>query len=296
MDRLAAANATYVRKVKLAQLDDGLTRGLNWISENFTVDRPVGYPIYYLYGLERGATLSHKVTLGGHDWYEEGSSYLVQNQSLSGSWVDPSGEGPAAAFGILFLSRATTKMIHQSAAKVSFGTGILIGGRGLPDDLRAAQLNDGKVKKDDKKKTPLEELLAQLDNPQTVLMETTQSEIVERVVIGDRKALIGQVERLKKLAVHKDADVRRTALWALGRSGDLRLAPLLIRGLEDQDVDVYVEARNGLRCLSRSTEDFQPQDDPLDANSRKTEIAKWKAWYREIRDYSERDDLPSDGS
>lgn len=289
-DRVAQLNSNYIRKVRLAQIDEGLTRALNWLSENFTIDRPTGYPIYYLYALERGATLSNREMLGGHDWYQEGASYLVSTQSVDHSWVDSSGPGAAGAFGILFLARATSKMVHKTP-RVEFGAGILVGGRGLPDDLKAAQVSDGKVKADDKKKTPLEDLLAQLENPQVVLMETEQTQIVEQVVIGDRNALIGQVERLKKLAVHPDPDVRRTALWALGRSGDMRLAPLLINGLQDSEVDVYVEARNGLRCLSRKVEDFKPQEDPLDANTRQAELAKWKAWYRQIRDYAERDDL-----
>ncbi|MDB5386598.1 MAG: hypothetical protein JWM11_2244, partial [Planctomycetaceae bacterium] len=289
-ERVSQLNSNYVRKVRLAQIDDALTKALDWLTERFTVDRPTGHHIYYLYALERGATLSHRERLGEHDWYQEGSAYLVATQTNESTWSDASGTGPAAAFGILFLARATSKMVHK-APRVEFGAGILVGGRGLPDDLKAAKVNDGKVKVDEKKKTPLEQLLTQLENPQSVLMETEQAQIVEQVIIGDRNALIGQVDRLKKLATHPDADVRRTALWALGRSGDLRLAPLLIKGLEDLNVDVYVEARNALRCLSRKVEDFKPQEDPLDANTRQRELAKWKAWYRQVRDYSERDDL-----
>jgi hypothetical protein len=291
-EHVSHVNSNYIRKVKLAQIDEGLGKALTWLDENFTIDRPTGYPIYYLYALERGATLSNRDKFGGHDWYQEGAAHLVASQMVDKSWMDSSGTGPSAAFGILFLARATSKMIHKSS-RVEFGAGILIGGRGLPDDLKATQVNDGKVKADDKKKTPLEELLAQLENPQAVLMETEQTKIVEQVVIGDRNALIGQVDRLKKLAIHPDPDVRRTALWALGRSGDLRLAPLLIKALEDSNVDVYIEARNALRCLSRKVEDFKPQEDPLDANTRQAELAKWKAWYRQTRDYAERDDLVS---
>lgn len=291
-ERIASANSSYVRKVKLAQIDDGIRRAIDWMTERFTVSKPTGYPIYFLYGLERAATLSHKEMFGDHDWYDEGAAHLIATQGVNHSWLDSCGEGPCAAFGILFLSRATSKMVHQ-APRVAFGTGILVGGRGLPDDLKATAVNDGKVKTDEKKKTPVEELLAALESPQAVLVETAQTEIVERIVIGDRNALIGQIDRLKKLTSHPEAEVRRTAMWALGRSGDLRLSPYLIKGLEDLDIDVYIEARNGLRCLSRSVEDFQPQDAPLDADSRKAELAKWRAWYREIREYDERDDLVS---
>jgi hypothetical protein len=287
---IAKSNTNYVRKVRQSQIDEALSKGLNWLTSRFTVDRPTGYPIYYLYALERAAALSNREKLGDHDWYREGADHLIATQGADHGWKDSSGEAAATAFGILFLSRATQKMVNK-APRVDFGTGILIGGRGLPDDLRAAQVNNGKVKAEDKKKAPLEELLAQLENPQTVLMETAQTEIVEQVVIGDRNALIGQVDRLKKLAVHPEADIRRTALWALGRSGDLRLAPLIIKSLQDPNVDVYIEARNALRCLSRDVEDFKPEEAPLDANVRSAELAKWNNWYRQIRDYAERDDL-----
>ena len=293
-ERAALRAANYVPQVKLAQIDEAVERGVSWMTTNFTVTRPTGYPIYFLYGLERGATLAEIKTFGAHDWYEEGASHLVATQGQGNSWTDSSGEVPATAFGILFLSRATSKMVRASVARIEVGAGILVGGRGLPDELNAAKLDDGKIKKD-QKKAPLEELLAQLENPQLPLLENTQTEIVEQVLIGKREELIGQVDRLKKLARHKEPDVRRTALWALGRSDDLRLAPILIYGLKDPDVDVYVEARNALRCLSRQVEDFGAKEEPLDAATRDKELAKWKDWYKSIRAYDERDDLVGPG-
>lgn len=292
--RAVARNASYVPQVKLAQIDDAVDKGVRWMTSNFTVTRPTGYPIYFLYGLERAATLTEIITFGDHDWYEEGAAHLVATQTPSHSWTDSSGEVPAAAFGILFLTRATSKMVHQGPPRVEFGAGILVGGRGLPDQLGSAKMEDGKVRTD-QKKTSLQELLAQLENPQQPLLETTQTEIVEQVVIGKRDELIGQTDRLKKLARSKDVDVRRTALWALGRSDDLQLAPILIQALKDPDVDVYVEARNALRCLSRQVDDFGAKEEPLDAATRDRELAKWKDWYKSVRAYDERDDLVSPG-
>ena len=292
--RISARNASYIPTVKLAQIDEAVERGVNWMTTNFTVTRPSGYPIYYLYGLERGATLAEIQTFGIHDWYEEGAAHLVATQTPSHGWTDGSGEVPATAFGILFLTRATSKMVRHVVPRVEVGAGVLVGGRGLPDQLDSAKLNDGKIK-GTQKKSPLDELLAQLENPQLPLLESTQADIVEQVLTGKREELIGQVDRLKKLARHKEPDVRRTALWALGRSDDLRLAPLLIQGLKDPDVDVYVEARNALRCLSRQVEDFGAKEEPLDAVTRERELVKWRDWYKSIRAYDERDDLVAPG-
>lgn len=292
--RAAARNASYVPTVKLVQIDEAVEKGIEWMTSKFTVTQPTGHAIYFLYSLERAATLAEVRYFGDHDWYQEGAAHLVAIQARSHSWSDASGEIPATAFGVLFLTRATSKMVRQGVPRVEVGAGVLVGGRGLPDQLGSAKLDDGKIKKD-QKKAPLEELLAQLENPLIPVLETTQAEIVEQVVIGKRDELIGQVDRLKKLARHKDTEVRRTAMWALGRSDDLRVAPILIQGLKDSDVDVYVEARNALRCLSRQVEDFGAKEEPLDAATRERELAKWKDWYKSIRAYDERDDLVGPG-
>ena len=293
-ERASLRNASYVPKVKLAELDAAVDKGTAWMTKNFTVTNPRGYPIYFLYGLERASALAEMKTYGTHDWYDEGAAHLLSTQNAISTWSDSCGEVCATAFGVLFLAKATAKMVGPTVSRVEFGTGILVGGRGLPDQLGDSKLDDGKVKKS-QKITPLEELLGQLENPQMPLLETTQAEIVEQVVIGDRKALIGQTDRLKKLARHKDPEIRRTALWALGRSDDLRLAPILMEGLRDTNIDVYVEARNALRCLSRQVEDFSAKEEPIDAATREQELAKWKVWYKSVRAYDERDDLVAPG-
>lgn len=293
-ERAALRNSKYVPQVKLAQIDEAVSKGVGWMTTNFTVSHPSGHPIYFLYGLERGATLSEITAFGPHDWYAEGAAQLVATQSTTRSWNDPCGEIPATAFGILFLSRATSKMVRPGTPRIEFGAGILVGGRGLPNELNAAHLDDGKIK-NSQKKNSFEELLAQLENTQQPLPEATQAEIVEQVVIGKREELIGQAVRLKQLARHKDPEIRRTALWALGRSDDLRLAPILLEGLKDPDIDVYVEARNALRCLSRQVEDFGSKEEPLDQATREREILKWNDWYKSIRAYDERDDLVRPG-
>lgn len=287
-------NASYTPMVRQEDLDAGVDKGVGWLTKNFTVTKPTGYPIYYLYGLERASALADVTQYGDHDWYSEGVAHLVSTQGMTGEWQDQSGMTTGTAFGVLFLVRATSKMVKPDVPRVEFGTGTLVGGRGLPSDLKASQLDDGKVKVK-QKKSDLEELLAQLENPQIPLLESTQAEIVEQVVIGDRKKLIGQVDRLKKLAKHPDPEVRRTALWALGRSDDLRLAPILIAALQDDNADVFVEARNALRCLSRRVEDFGTKEEPVDAKSRERERQKWLTWYKQIRDYDQRDLLNGPG-
>jgi tRNA splicing ligase len=84
--------------------------------------------------------------------------------------------------------------------------------------------------------------------------------------------------------------VRRTAFWALGRTSDLRIAPLLIEGLNDANLDCMVEARNALNYLSKKVIPIELPDQPTDAQ-RKTAVAAWRKWYLSVRPYDERDDL-----
>ena len=69
---------------------------------------------------------------------------------------------------------------------------------------------------------------------------------------------------LIKLSKDTRSEVRRTAFWALGRCNDLRVVPLLLKGLLDTDVDASIEARNALCMLSRRPRGFGLLDDVLD--------------------------------
>jgi hypothetical protein len=176
-------------------------------------------------------------------------------------------------------------------------------GRGLPDDLSQAIVKDGKVEST-KDLGPIDQLLAELEKVESV--DVAQAQFVEKVQLGDREELIKQKGRLLKLAKHPHVEVRRTAIWALGRTEDLKVARLLIDALDDNDVDVMVEARNALCILSRKPLGFGLPESPFEglpesAGDKEKEAAvkawreklkeKWGAWYYKYRPYEERDDL-----
>jgi hypothetical protein len=131
--------------------------------------------------------------------------------------------------------------------------------------------------------------------------------LIEAVQIGKREELIGQKDLLIKLTKDSRVEVRRTAYWALGRCGDLRVAPLLIQGLNDPEYDVVVEARNSLCLLSRRPRGFGLPEDVLQKLPENTpqaerdavidkwyreDVQRWKEWYQSVRPYEERDRLP----
>jgi hypothetical protein len=246
--------------------------------------------MYYLYCVERLAALAAIRDFDGHDWYAEGASWLIATEQ-SGTWSDTCGKNPATAFGVLFLGKATEKMVARKPPprESKFGGGLLIGGRGLPEDLSALTLEQGAVRAR-KLKGPVDELLAQLENAQSRDVEAAQAGLVETILAEDPEALIGQAARLFKLARDQRSEVRRTAFWALGRTNELRVVPTLIEGLTDADPPCQIEARNALRFISKRIDVHEPPDDAT-AAQRTAAVTYWKKWYLTVRPYDERDDL-----
>lgn len=314
-DLPATADKGVKLQVSRADLEKSIRGGMGWLSSNYTLDKSkIGqsWHLYYMYGLERAASLGNYEKIGGHDWYTEGYRIILKAQNADGSWTDIGGVTASTCFATLFLMRATEKLVPKAAPPkpppkaATVGGGLQIGGRGLPTDLGNVQTSGGNItaKKTD---TPLDKLLAELENPKSQNVETAQAALVEAVQVGQREKLIGQKDLLLKLAKDPRVDVRRTAFWALGRCNDLRVAPVLIQGLMDADYDAAVEARNALCVLSRRPRGFGLPDDliaKLPANASQAEkesaferwrdddIRRWRDWYQSVRPYSERDKLP----
>ena len=298
----------YSPRVSLEQLNAAIELGQKWMDEQITMTNPTGWKWYYFYGLERYAALSGLDVIGGHDWYSEGIVEAVKGQQEDGSWAlthNVSSKLAETAFCILFLTKATAKTFRPVKNSVMVGTGLLVGGRGLPDKLDQLEMKNGKAAVR-KNLGDIDELLKALENPQLTDVESTQADLVETVQLGDRSQLIHQKDRLLKLVEHPDSEVRRTALWALGRTGDIRMATPIIRALDTDDLDVLVEANNALCWLSRRPRGMGLPDSPYDeldedATDEEKQVAfeawkkqaqeLWKEWYQKVRPYDERDDL-----
>lgn len=285
---------------------------MDWLAKYYTIDRPSGWGLYYLYGLERVGSLTNTEKLAGHDWYKEGCTHLLKMQQADGGFVDLGGPNVSTCFAILFMTRATEKLVPVTpqVARVraaTYGGGQMEGGRGLPKDLGRVDKQGGQLSEKKLPDTDLDKVLAELGDPKSDRVEAAQKALVDAIQIGQRQELIGQKSLLLTLAKDPRVEVRRTAFWALGRCNDLLVAPVLIKGLEDVDYDAAVEARNALCVLSRRPRGFGLPDDvvaklPADATVaekesafekwREDDLRKWREWYQSIRPYSERDKLP----
>lgn len=287
-DAPAVASGPVVTRV--STLDKSVAGGRKWLAERYSIEPATPWKLYYLYGLERMTALASTKEIAGHDWYEEGAAQLVASQTPTGTWDDSSGPAPATSFGVMFLIKATQKMLGRAPRRdPKFGGGLLVGGRGLPENLADAQLDRGLVKAR-KLRGPVDELLAALENAESQTVESAQAALVDSIANENPESLIGQTDRLLKLARDKRPEVRRTAFWGLGRTSDLRMAPVLINGLRDTDLSCMVEARNALRYLSKRLNYIDLPDEPTDAQ-RTQAIAQWRKWYQGVRPYDERDDL-----
>ncbi len=292
-----------------SSIEGAARRGIGWLADNWVSQTSIVYRYYYYYALERACTLAGIDRVGDHDWYDEISDRLIKEQFTEGSWNDGGLAGPAGntAFVLLFLSRATSRSLgHGEQAKL-FGGGLMVGGRGLPTNLGAVQTGaEGiTIRKLDK---PVDQLLSELENPNSTQVEAVQKAIVETVQVGDREKLIGQKSRLRKLAHDPRAEVRRTAIWALGRCSTIHDALVFIKALDDTDFGVAVEANSALCWLSRRPNGFGHPVDPLGElpentpQARKQEVARawraqvrteWRSWFDTVSPYAEQN-LPID--
>jgi hypothetical protein len=282
---------------------NAMRRAFGWFAARFSLEnKTTTHNSYYYYSLERMTAMIGAKDIGGHDWFTECSDFLLARQENDGSWDFSSYDGVDldTAFVVLSLVKSTAKLIKRTEPSARFGEGTLVGGRGLPDNL-----SGGAAKPKNRKMTPLDDLLASLAKADTLEVEDVQEQLIEQVQIGDREELVKQKDLLVKLIKNPQAEVRRTAAWAIGRANDLHLARYLVTALEDPNLDVNIEAHNALCWISRKPLGFDLALDPLDGlaldagqDVRDAAVGAWRAkavklwgsWYLENMPYADRGD------
>ena len=211
-------------------------------------------------------------------------------QRQNGSWDLGSQIEQDTAFIILFLSRSTLQLVDRKPPPELFGGGLLLGGRGLPSDLTQY----GKPQETARKiATPLEQLLNDLASAEATELPELQKKFVEQVQLGDHKELIGQSDRLIALTKNTDASVRRIAVWAMGRTGELDLARHVLPMFDDPSPAVLTEVRNAMAWIARrpdayNLDEFPPADKNALEAWRNEAWRKWGNWYLSNSLYGER--------
>jgi hypothetical protein len=276
-------------------LDERVNRALNWNTTHFSPVGKGGHNLYYFYCLERAAAVGDLGQVNGQDWFEIFGDGLLSLQGANGGWETYGGPVAGTSFALLFYARSTDQDI-----KKMFGVGRQQGKRGNP-------FGDKEVKREP---TELDLLLGEMANLDPTVIDDAPIEVADEIVrsvisIDDPEELVGQADKLKSLMKHPNADVRKSACWALGRTGQFKLVPFMLDGIRDPSVDVNVEAIAALRFIARKPNGFGETLNPLEGIDNPTDeqkikivnewrqkaINSWSAWYARVRPHEDQDGL-----
>lgn len=258
----------------------GMKDGDNWFANNYRIN-PKEWPHYYMYAYERYQ--SFRELASGRlrresRWYNDGVQFLRETQNNDGSWYSDAGRAVDTSFAMLFLLRSTQRSIKKAMGEL--GVGVLIGGRGLPQDVSEVKLEDGKIVRSPLRASADElfeilEMAGDVDAVDAVI----PTEIILTENLAERAV---QLRKLRRLATHEDFAIRATSVKTLATTRDFNNIPALIYALTDPDVRIVVQARDGLRFISRKFAGFGLSDRP-DGQEKRQAAQQWKDWFRSIR-------------
>ncbi len=265
----------HLQRLNPSKIFRTIGRAHSWMGKNYKID--IGAKCYYyLYGLERYKSFQEALE-GIQDtspsWYNDGYDFLAKNQQPDGSWAGYCGAECDTAFSVLFLLRSTQKSI-----RAKLGEGMLLGGRGLPSNLSRAKLHNGQLIAE-QVHTKVDELLSMIDDGNEGTLDELARDPSQLVVDHVDEKSARQFQQLIRAG---NPGVRLLSTRAIGRTGNLDYVPTLLYALTDPDTRVVLEARNGLRFISRNFDGLGPPDD-FTEQQRFEAIDAWKRWYKTIR-------------
>lgn len=290
----AVAFPDYRPRHSKGEITAGIERALAYETGNFNpVNNHPEFPNYFYYTIERALTVSEISLIKGEDWYVPYGNGLLTFQDGEGAFKEVHGGAiVGTSFALLYFMRSTKQIIEKT-----YGVGRQQGKRGNP-------FGDKEVKREP---TELDLLIADMENLDINVDDApieVADEIVRSVIsIDDPEELVGQADKLKSLMKHPNADVRKSACWALGRTGDFKLVPFMLDGIRDPSVDVNVEAIAALRFIARKPNGFGETLNPLEGVENPTDeekvrivnswrqkaINSWSAWYAQVRPHEDQD-------
>lgn len=262
------------QRTNMARLMTTIDDGNGWMGKNYKIENG-SYNYYYLYALERFKSFQEMFDGELNEepaWYNDGYQFLVKSQQ-QGSWNGGCGPACDTAFAVLFLLRST-----QQSLRKGLGEGALVSGRGLPTNLSKAKLVDGQLVIE-QVHAKVDELLAMIDAGDDATLDDLARDPSQLVV---EKVDAQSGRRLQQLARGGEPEVRRLAVRALGRTGNFDFVPTLIYALTDPDRRIVLEARDGLRFISRRFTGLGPPDQ-FTEEQRFEAVDAWKNWYRSLR-------------
>lgn len=266
-----------------AKIDEAVARGMSWIGARFnTGDAPTfGKSIYYgLYGIERVGALSDRQAIGRVDWFEKGAAFIRSSQRGDGAWASTYGDDVSTVWAMLFLTRSTRKSIQKYEYK-KLGSGTLLGGRYLPNDLTTMTVAGGRIISRPMNGA-VEGMLDVLEDPRVANAESALAGVMDRYRKQGAAALRPHKDRFRRMLRSRDPGVREVAAWGLGHSVDLDVVPDLIKALEDADDRAVAAARQGLLLISRKIDGSGPEPG-TSPEQKRAAAEEWRRWYEAVR-------------
>lgn len=299
-EKFGSAFPEYKSQFAAGSLDSRVDRAFGWNLSHFTPVSRVEHNIYYYYCLERAAAVGDLGKINGEDWFIVFGDGLLQLQSPDGSFATHTGPVVGTAFALLYYMRSTDQIL-----KKMYGLGLQLADRGNPF---------GEKKK--KEPTELDRLIKDISEMDFDELDESPVEVADEIVrsvlsIDDPEKLVGQEDQLKSLMKHPNDKVRSAAVWALGRTGDFKLVPLMLDGIRDNSVDVNIEAIQALRFIARRPQGFGETLAPFKSLGTEEQIRNaspeerlrlatpwrekalkdWSNWYFSVRPFEERGGL-----
>jgi hypothetical protein len=270
--------AGFVAQVKAEQFQQAIDRATKWEVDHFTLDKARGegdpgggrWTYYYLYALERCATLAQSSEINGVDWYAEGAKRLFARQQKNGSWSGGHDDVVDTCFAVLFLVRSTKYTMEQIAEhKLS---------RGVLEPVNGARL----------KQLGLGAAGVAGSTPWLDPIPEVVKSRVPRWVAQIGSAAVTAWWNLDRGYRTQNSPQIMWALRALAQTHDLRVTPLLIDAMYyDDDADVQFAARDALMLISRRIAGRYTGSSDADWEA---EISRWIAWYRHVRPQADFED------
>ena len=290
----------YKPQISAGAMDGRVDRAFGWNLANFQAVSRVEHNLYYYYCLERAAAVGDLGKINGEDWFIVFGDGLLALQAQDGSFSTHSGQIVGTSFALLYYMKSTDQIL-----KKMYGLGQQQADRGNPF---------GDKKK--KEPTELDRLIADIANMDFDKLDETPVEVADEIVrsvlsIDDPEKMDGQVDQLKSLMKHPNDKVRSAAVWALGRTADFKLVPLMLEGIRDNSVDVNTEAIQALRFIARRPQGFGETLAPFAALGTEDQIKNaspeerlrlatpwrekalkdWSGWYFSVRPFEDRGGL-----
>jgi hypothetical protein len=276
----APKKGPLTRKLDPGTINQYLAHGDGWFAKNYNIQSNT-WQHYYMYALERYESFKDLADGKWTDepkWYNDGVRFLQQSQRSDGGWDGQDTPSVATCFAILFLLRSSQRIIIEH---VDLGSGVALGGFGLPPNVENIQERDGKVVDTDisGEVNQVMDLLKKGNDP-AILRMIEDSKSIK--LDGDVTKRQSQIETLRKLVSSGEPDARVLAVRAIGGARGLANVPTLLFALSDPHKPVVLEADRALRFVSRKTEGVglptKPTDDEI-----KAARADWKAWYLSVK-------------